>query len=473
MDTLEITQGDGQCCPTSRNDGDAFEDNKTFSLSVASSVMTVEELSDSRGFGIVCWMVFLADMCRGVVYPTLWPLIESLGGSEVQLGYAVAAFSFGRAIASPVLGSWSHSFGYTRTLLASTAVLFVGGVLYGQVPNVGSTVFMTFVQVVLGVGSATLGVSRAFTAEVTAQRARTTHLAWLSAVQYFGFACTPLVGSLLANIFEDEGRVVDKGFFLLNAYTAPGYVILFFCLITLGLILTFFRDRQRASKAKSKKSKKRAAMEEVAASTTMLGVSTHTASILGMLMLNIVTKGAISAFETLGTNIAMEHFGLTASDAGYIVAVCGFLGVIELLCMGRITKYLTDVQMIAGGCLAMIAGMASLIGLDEDGNGDDAANNPTWRYVFAIFMVYTVGFSIAQAAVLGLFSKIVGRIPQGALMGWFSVVGAGSRVVYPIVSGYIVHYQNVGTLFIILIFTLGLAIAYVATNRATLSHLSY
>ena len=44
-----------------------------------------------------------------------------------------------------------------------------------------------FYQTVLGVGSATLGVTRAYVAEVTATRQRTTYIAWLTAVQYGGF----------------------------------------------------------------------------------------------------------------------------------------------------------------------------------------------------------------------------------------------------------------------------------------------
>lgn len=461
-ETFYVKMEGGENSAKSSDDDDHF----TIAPSIVSSIMTAEEVSDTKGFAVVCWVVFLADMSRGVVFPTLWPLVESLGGTEVELGYAVAAYSLGRAVIAPIFGNWSVSYGYTNTLLISCAILLVGTFLYAQSPNVGSPAFVVFAQTLLGVGSSTLGVSRAYTAEVTAQRARTTYLAWLSAVQYIGFACTPLIGSILTRVFENEDRVVKAGFFLLNAYTAPGYFLSLFVAITIVIILTYFKDRRRESGRKGPKSKKRVAVEAIANSKTFFGMSTHNACILGCMFLNIVVKGCISCFETLGVRIAQSNFGLTSSRAGTIVALCGAVGVGELLSMGYITKVLTDIQMIIGGMVTMMAGMICLTGLSDD------ADNPAWRYVFAMFMIYAIGYSISQVAVLGLFSKIVGRIPQGELMGWFSVVGAGSRVVYPLMAGYVVYYRDIGTLCIILIVTLGVACAYLATNRRTLLTLS-
>ena len=68
----------------------------------------------------------------------------------------------------------------------------------------GNVAFLIFAQIALGLGSGTLGVTRAFVAEVTAQRSRTTYMAWITAVQYAGFTVTPFVGSLLTKILQDK-----------------------------------------------------------------------------------------------------------------------------------------------------------------------------------------------------------------------------------------------------------------------------
>jgi hypothetical protein len=41
------------------------------------------------------------------MFPTLWLLNKSLGGDKITQGYAVASFSGGRVLMSPVLGKMS------------------------------------------------------------------------------------------------------------------------------------------------------------------------------------------------------------------------------------------------------------------------------------------------------------------------------------------------------------------------------
>ena len=159
---------------------------------------------DVTGFLIVCLVILIGDMSRGVFFPTLWPLVESLGGTTVTLGYAVAAFSFGRILVNPIFGAWSVSIGYSKTLLISVSVLILGTQCYAQVQNVGRVDFLIFAQTVLGVGSGTLGVTRAFVADVTAKRNRTKYMAWVTAVQYGGFTVTPFIGALFCAILGDR-----------------------------------------------------------------------------------------------------------------------------------------------------------------------------------------------------------------------------------------------------------------------------
>lgn len=176
------------------------DDNKT----IISSILTADGIHDMTGFSIVCFVILIGDMSRGVMWPTLWPLVSELGGTTVTLGYAVAAFSFGRIIVSPLFGHWSVLYGYSKVLLMSCALLFLGTLLYAQAQNVGSPSFLILAQSVLGIGSGTLGVTRAFVAEVTATRTRTRYMMWITAVQYGGFTVTPFFGALFIKILGDN-----------------------------------------------------------------------------------------------------------------------------------------------------------------------------------------------------------------------------------------------------------------------------
>ena len=125
--------------------------------------------------------------------------------------------------------------------------------------------------------------------------------------------------------------------------------------------------------------------------------------ILGCLLLNVATKGSIASFETLGVSIAMAHFDMFASRASTIVASCGTVGVVALLSMGHLAHYCTDIQLISGGMAVMATGIFSLTFVDE------LEPNPSWRFTFAIFMIYAIGYPIGHTTVIGLFSKGTAR----------------------------------------------------------------
>eukprot|EP00980_Cylindrotheca_fusiformis_P017313 scaffold5371_cov139-Cylindrotheca_fusiformis.AAC.1 len=179
------------------------DEDMSMASSIASSVMTADGIHDPQGFAIVCLIILIGDMSRGIMFPSLSPLVSLLGGESVALGFSVAAFSFGRILVSPLFGTWSITHGYTQTLLMSCSILFVGTLVYAQVQNVGRSEFLIFAQILLGIGSGTLGVTRAFVAEITATRNRTTYMAWITAVQYAGFTVTPFIGAIFNYVLAD------------------------------------------------------------------------------------------------------------------------------------------------------------------------------------------------------------------------------------------------------------------------------
>jgi ceroid-lipofuscinosis MFS transporter 7 len=415
----------------------AYHDDEDLSLSpsIVESVMTADGIHDMSGFYIVCLVILVGDMSRGVFFPSMWPLVESLGGTSVTLGYCVAAFSFGRILVSPLFGSWSVTYGYSKTLLLSCSILLFGTFMYAQVENVGSTAFLILAQTCLGIGSGTLGVTRAFVAEVTAQRNRTTYMAWITAVQYAGFTVTPFVGAIFNKTLGDyEYKVgcviiiaiiqlwmtmlfLNSNFHVLspwsslsiflicsifrwNMYTAPAYFMSVVIAFTIICMRLYFTDRIRIPTEKDKKkSKKREAIDDHASRMTWVGLTVYDCCIAGCMMLNISTKGSISSFETLGVSIAESHFDMTSSRAGTIVASCGTVGVMALLSMGYLAQHFSDIQLICGGMVVMASGIVSLTFVD------DVEVNSGWRFFTAIFLIYSIGYPIGHTAVIGLFSK--------------------------------------------------------------------
>jgi hypothetical protein len=189
--------------PPVKGGPDDYDEVLSISESIVGSVLSADGIHDIEGFYVICGVVLIGDMARGVMFPSMWPLVSLLGGGTVTMGYAIAAFSFGRILVSPLFGSWSVTHGYSATLLLSCGILLIGTLLYAQVQNVGRPEFLIAAQIVLGIGSGTLGVTRAFVADITAQRNRTTYMAWLTAVQYAGFTVTPFIGAFFNKALQD------------------------------------------------------------------------------------------------------------------------------------------------------------------------------------------------------------------------------------------------------------------------------
>jgi ceroid-lipofuscinosis MFS transporter 7 len=131
-------------------------DHHTLATCTGSSIITADGIHDFQGYLCVCFVILIGDMSRGVFFPSMWPLVQELGGDQVTLGYSVAAFSFGRILVNPLFGSWSVTYGYTKVLLFSCSILLVGTLVYAQVQNVGRPEFLIFAQTILGLGSGTL-----------------------------------------------------------------------------------------------------------------------------------------------------------------------------------------------------------------------------------------------------------------------------------------------------------------------------
>ena len=378
---------------------DDDDDDHSIAESIVSSVLTADGIHDYTGFLCVCLVILIGDMSRGVMFPSMWPLVEALGGNQVTLGFSVAAFSFGRVLVNPVFGAWSHSIGYSKTLLISSYILLFGALSYAQIQNIGKPEFLIVSQTLLGVGSGTLGVTRAYVAEITAKRSRTTYMAWITAVQYGGFTVTPFFGALFNWALQNTD--VSFGPIRINMFTAPAYFMALIIVITITVLSLYFQDRQRFfTKKDAKKSAKQLEVEDVANQKTFIGLSVYDCCILGCMLLNVSTKGSIASFETLGIAIAQSYFDLMASKAAAIIATCGLFGVFSLLSMGYLSARFTDIQLITGGMIVMAAGITSLINVEHH-----ELHNPSWLYSFSMFLIYSIGYPIGHTAVIGLFSK--------------------------------------------------------------------
>jgi MFS family permease len=86
-----------------------------------------------RNFVTIGYIVLIGDTARGIIWPTLYTLLLSLGGSSSTLGWCVATFSIGRVVGSPIFGWLSARLGPALTLQMSLLVFAFGAAIYALV----------------------------------------------------------------------------------------------------------------------------------------------------------------------------------------------------------------------------------------------------------------------------------------------------------------------------------------------------
>jgi len=476
-DTKELQIENGNCPTNNMNDYDIESINKQIinqekcsGITERTSLISVidkksESITDVTGFLIVCLLALVGDMARGIMFPTLWPLIHKLGGTTVSQGYAVAAFSFGRILSAPVLGRFSVSHGYTKTLFWSQTILLVGTLLYAQAGYFGTPVFLIGAQTVMGIGSGTLGVLRAFVSDVSSRKSRTVYISLLTAVQYTGFTVTPLLGAFFSHYFEKNSSSFLQGIITINQYTSPAYFMTLLCTTNIALMRYWFQGRMSVGSPKAKTAKMTVESHNNENDGNFM-VTVYEIALVGCMLLNFCTRGSIAVFETQNVYIAHISFGLSHSQVGAIVGFCGAIGVFVLLNMKFITKVLSDVTMVGLGMSFMVIGNMLLLDLRPDDK------NPSWIYIMAIFFVYSVGYPIGNTSSIALFSKIVGRRPQGTLQGLFASAGSLARIIFPIASGYITKLFGLQPLLVFIIVVILVCGGLTVQNKKTLEKLA-
>jgi hypothetical protein len=305
-------------------------------------------------------------------------------------------------------------------------------------------------------------------------------------MQYAGFTCTPMLGTLLCKM---AGPATSDAFIMggwirwdINMFTAPALFMTAMSLLTCMLLFIFFVDDMRYVKPRGgidtpvptpivsvSKSLHKSAKSAGEAGRLLLArdsdvdqdVQDNVVSrvehndesqssrsfwlaICGGFLLNIATKGTIACYETLGAEYAIRHLGLSSAQAGFGFSSCGVMGVAALLSLRWLTMCFNDVQIVLGGMVVMIAS-ASLVAIS-----DPLQHAGTIWFFAAVFLMYSIGYPIGHTAVLGMFSKVVGKRPQGELLGWFGSAGSMARIIFPISAGIVAQLVGSGTVFLIL-----------------------
>ncbi|KAJ8904898.1 hypothetical protein NDN08_001412 [Rhodosorus marinus] len=375
---------------------------------------------------VVYWVTLVSEGSRGLVLPSQWPFLETLHGSKSFLGVLVASFSFGRMISTVPLGFLSDNFSMKIVLVACSFLQILGNVMYTGAMNKWAVLLA---RTVIGFGSATMSVCRAHVTRSLPRERRTYHFAYLSALQFVGFACLPGAGGLMATLPE-----IGHGAFSLNEYRYPGYFLILANIIAIAVLMTMYEDpppnsAQNATASSATASNRNGSSVSTRARPDFVALSV-------CLVINVAFRGIVAQLETVAAPFIMEKFSVSLSTASYYVSCLGFIGLIVYVSFKPISRAFSDrLLVLVGLVVAVVASVLFLLFADQ---------MPIVVWVSVLGLIWSISYPVGQTAILGLFSKVLAGLPAGGFLGLFSAAGSLARLLFATAAG--ISWNNFGRL---------------------------
>ena len=144
-------------------------------------------------------VAFVSTLTYAVCFPSLAPFLQSLTGSSSGstgwLGVAVAGYSLAKVLTAPVAGCFIDRNGVRPALLAQTALLVGGSLLYSLAP---SAACVLMARLLLGAAATSSSSCRTWVARQGASKEeRQVQTSRLAAVTSCGFVIGPALGGLV------------------------------------------------------------------------------------------------------------------------------------------------------------------------------------------------------------------------------------------------------------------------------------
>lgn len=373
------------------------------------------------------------------------------------------------------MGIIADTYRHRITLLIDGLIYVIAGLMWSNIGTSSSIILLFISQFLLGLGTGSLGVTRSFVSEQCEGNTRTYQLARLSALQYAGFAMTPVIGSALFDVgYKLQCPTAYVSHYW--AYALPSYIMTALAFCSVCLIIYPFKDfEQKIDKAPaingavpvdndsivdelvdlehdhraSMEYSKRKYIKKVVEMNEEANKNVETAELKQkkyleknflycywlLACLNFTTRGILAIYETMSAHILLTTYNLSITQVGYIVSFSGTIGTLNLLFYKQLwLKYFNEFQLMLIGFFFQ-AGLLLLL----SNIGADSTKSLS-RFLVSQILTYAFAYPISNSAVLGVFSILQKNGKQSKSQAHFALMGSIARMTMPICSGYFTEY---------------------------------
>jgi len=455
--SLEVMELQPLGCKDESSKSKALEEGLTEETPLLSKTKAEDVTTLRLGcFICIALSAFLGDASRGLVVPSIVPFIYSTGSGSSFVGWVNGMYALGRLIAAPLFGYWAEKRTFREAILINLVLFCIGNVLYA----ISGTSWMILAsRTLVGLGSGTLGLARGYVVMSTTKEDRTHWISLLTAAQFAGYSVTPGLGALMS--FFDIQIIGDDVEF--DSFTLPGYFMAFLSMINAALIFWVWLEPPKPEPAPSTGKK-----------MTMQSVRNYVLSYTGIglflfVNLQFVGRLAVAVYETLSQLIGANVFSWSVFTLGMVACSFGVVGMAVLFLQKPVVKYIPEQVLLLLGLAALIVGYFVFT---PWGGLAEAHTLLLTQYSVGSVLIFSIGFPLTQALFLSCFSKLLGPIPQSAIMGWLASLGSLARVIGAVIAGAAFAHNITQiilcvTAILLAIPSIGLTVWYVLPNRGT------
>ncbi len=367
----------------------------------------------SVGKLVVLMATAFMDMIGVLMIVPLLPFYaKAMGSGGLVVGLLVSSFSVAQLLMAPVWGRFSDIYGRRPALIVGMTASAIAYVIFAYADSLWLLFFSRLVQ---GAGGGTVSVIQAYVADAVEPKDRARGLGWLSASTNAGVALGPLLGGLS----------------LKWGHAAPGLVAASLSVVNIAFawrFLTESRDMTEAAEARSKPRTPGRSRQAV------FRVASHPKEAASRLIwIYAISIGAFQGSTAILALFLAERFGVTEKTIGYYFAYIGVLSVVtRALILGPAVDRYGEARLSRRGLVLLGVGLGALPFMYPAHN-----HFLTYAPLALAVALIPLGTAFTFPCVTALLSRVVSSSERGLYMGVQQTFGGASRVIFPIIYGFL------------------------------------
>lgn len=361
-----------------------------------------------------------------MVIPLLPFYAKGLGANGLVVGLLVSSFSIAQLLSAPIWGRFSDRYGRRPALLVGLAASAIAYVIFGYAHSLTMLFLSRLVQ---GAGGGTVSVIQAYVADSVEPKDRAKGLGWLSAATNAGVALGPVLGS-------EASKLGDQW---------PGLMAAALCVVNIAFAWRYLSESRDLNEARANPPKPGRSLDAV------VQVVTHSSEPASRLIW--IYAIAIGAFQGITAILALflaRRFAVTKETIGYFFTYVGVISVFtRALLLGPMVDRYGEARLSRIGQTLLAIGLAAIAFMRPLADPQAVANAlgnilpaqavaalPYVPLALAVALI-PLGTAFTFPCVTALLSRVVSSSERGLYMGVQQTFGGISRVLFPIIAGFL------------------------------------